>query len=163
LQLVRQPACTARTWHPETPDGLSLAPRNGFWPLRINAPNTVNHSLVKPALRNGLSLPWGGCLFRNHLSRIVAPGLPLQHHIRTGFEPVRLQTPFLAIRFRMRESSTPATRCPRHLFGAPGGFSSLAPRQEFRSLRLDARPDSPLENLPPRSTDLRSLPASASF
>jgi hypothetical protein len=43
--------------------------------------------------------------------------------------------------------STPATRCPRHLSGAPNGSSSLAPPRDFRSLRLNARPDSPFGKL----------------
>jgi hypothetical protein len=42
-----------------------------------------------------------------------------------------------------RGSSTPQTRCPRHLSSAPRGSPRLAPRRDFRSLRLVARPGSP--------------------
>jgi hypothetical protein len=60
--------------------------------------------------------------------------------------------------------STPATRCPHHLSGAPNSSSGLAPPRDFwippahRSARFTIR-----ETCLRRTPDLRSLPACGSF
>ncbi len=79
---------------PDRRCGSPLAPRRGFWPRRIKAPEGASCTMPEePAPRNGLSLPRSGCLFRSHLSGIIAPGLLLQHLAASYSNPFGLGLP----------------------------------------------------------------------
>jgi hypothetical protein len=102
-------------------------------------------SPAKPTSRNGLSLALSGCPItgpplRGQRSR-PASSTPR----RSGFRPVQLEAPSPRSRFcsAFGGNSSPQTRCPHHLFGAPYGSPRLAPPRDFRSLGLNARPGSP--------------------
>lgn len=79
---------------PDRQCGSPVAPRRGFWPRRIKAPEGASCAMPEePAPRNGLSLPRSGCLFRGHLFGIIAPGLLLQHLAASYSNPFGLGLP----------------------------------------------------------------------
>jgi len=105
-------------------------------------------SPAKPAPRSGLSLARSGC----PLARTTSPGLSFPACLFDA-APDRPRTRSAAgspprdPHRGIWGGSTPAARCPHHLSCALDGGSRLAPRRDFRSLRLNARPDSPFEKL----------------
>jgi hypothetical protein len=144
-QLVRQPACPARTWHLEMSDVPTFAPRRGFLatPDRCSG-RRQTLSPAKPASRNGLSLAHSGCPFtgpplRGQRSR-PASSTPRC----TGLEPVRLEAPFLVIRCpnpgeAQRLKPVARAICP----ALHAAIRALLPVGIVRSLRLVAWPGSP--------------------
>jgi hypothetical protein len=88
-------------------------------------------SPAKSAPRSGLSLPHSGDSFAEPPLRVRRSWPASSAPRRTGLEPVRLPAPLPGSVFRIRGGSSPATRCPNHLSGAPNGSSSLAPLRDF--------------------------------
>lgn len=96
----------------------------------------------EPASRSGLSLPCSGCPFPGPLCRITVPGLPLRGLAVPPPDPFggELRTSWPDC--RPRGASTLTTRCPGCDSAIPMLPRALLPFGTFRSLRLNARPDS---------------------
>ena len=120
---------------PEDRPVASVAPRKAFSSLRLDASDGGLFTLpVKPALRNGLSLPTSGCSFPNVLSRIVVPGLLLQRPAKLAPDPFGSEL-LSSFRRRNRGKSPLVARYLCSRFAASMALLSLLP---FRTEILPA-------------------------
>lgn len=102
-QLVRQPACAARTWHRETILGSPLAPLDGYWPPRIVASGILGRHLPRSRrLEAAFHSPRAAAPSRGPPLRVRRSRPASSTPRRTGLGPVRPPAPLPAI--RMAES-----------------------------------------------------------
>jgi hypothetical protein len=163
-QLVRQPACSARTRHLKIPDVSPSAPRPGFGPfgstLGMASDSIFSEAGVseRPFARPKRLFPSEPPLrVRRSRPASSAPRLP-------GLRPVRLQTPFLGRHTAATGKLTarnplpaPSVRRSRQLSGPCSPLGLLIPpvQRSCRSIKREAC----LRKTP----DFLSLPASRSF
>lgn len=102
---------------------------------------------MKPAPRNGLSLPWGGCPFGGPPLQLRRSWPASSAPRRPSLEPVRFRLPpsppFDGCGEDHRLPPVARAICP----ALPIGSLTLLRFGTFRSLRLDARQSSPLGKL----------------